>query len=73
MGKISFRDVLELSVSERIQLAEDIWDSLPQATAPAPLTKPQREELARRLKAHRQNPASGATWTEVKSRIAGSE
>ena len=28
MAKISLSDVLELSMSERIQLVEDIWDSI---------------------------------------------
>ena len=66
MAKISLSDVLELSVSERIQLVEDIWDSIAEGPEPAPLTEAQRQELDRRLEAHRENPTSGATWTEVK-------
>ena len=73
MSKISLDDVLKLSVSERIQLVEDIWDSIGKTTQAAPLTEAQRRELDRRLEAHRQNPKSGTTWTEVKRRIAGSE
>lgn len=73
MAKISFSDVLELSVSERIQLVEDIWDSIAKAPAPAPLTEAQRQELDRRREGHRKNPTSGSTWTEVKRRIVDSE
>ncbi len=73
MGKISLSDVLELSVSERIQLVEDIWDSIAKAPMPAPLSEAQREELDRRLEAHRRNPTSGSTWAEVKRRVAASE
>ena len=56
MAKISLSDVLELSVSERIQLVEDIWDSIAKGPEPAPLTEAQRQELDRRLEAHRENP-----------------
>ena len=73
MAKISMTDVLELSVAERIQLVEDIWDSISKASEPAPLTPTQRQELDRRLESHRKNPSSGSTWTEVKRRVAGAE
>ena len=73
MAKFSFSDVLELSVSERIQLVEDIWDSIAKASVPAPLTEEQRQELDRRLEAHRKNPTSGAPWAEVKRRIVDAE
>jgi len=51
-------------MSERIHLVEDIWDSI----AEVPVPEAQRQELDRRLEAHRENPTSGATWTEVKRR-----
>lgn len=73
MAKISLSDVLELSVSERIQLVEDIWDSIAKGPEPAPLTEAQRQELDRRLAAHRENPTKGATWTEVKGRTVDPE
>lgn len=73
MAKISLTDVLELSVAERIQLVEDIWDSIGKTSEPTPLTEAQRQELDRRLESHLKNPTSGSTWTEVKRRIAGSE
>ncbi len=73
MGKISLSDVLELSISERIQLVEDIWDSIAKTPAPAPLTEAQRQELDRRLEAHRQNPNRGSAWAEVKRRVLESK
>jgi putative addiction module component (TIGR02574 family) len=45
MEKVSIADVLQLSVSERIQLVEDIWDSLVEIPRPVTLTDAQREEL----------------------------
>ena len=37
----------ELSVAERIQLAEDLWDSVAADTGELPLTDAQRAELER--------------------------
>jgi putative addiction module component (TIGR02574 family) len=69
MGKVSLADVLELSVSERIQLVEDIWDSLAAAPQPILLTEAQREELDRRLEDYHRRPHEGTPWETVKSRI----
>ena len=41
-------DFSKLSVAERIQLAEDLWDSIPESTD-VPLTDAQKTELDRRL------------------------
>jgi putative addiction module component (TIGR02574 family) len=71
MSKISIADVAELSVAERIQLAEDIWDTIPEASEAPKLTEAQRAELDRRLEAHRKNPEAGSPWEEVKARILG--
>jgi putative addiction module component (TIGR02574 family) len=64
-------DIAELSISERIQLAEDLWDSiLADSNADEfPLSERQKEELDRRLEIHRQNPQQGSTWEEVKQRL----
>ncbi len=70
MGEISFADILKLSVAERIQLAEDIWDSIAGAPESFELTDAQRAELARRLEAHRKNPQAGSPWEDVRKRIA---
>jgi putative addiction module component (TIGR02574 family) len=72
MGKISFADVLDLSISERIQLVEDIWDSIATAAEPPPLTDAQRAELDCRLSTHGKNPNAGSAWNDVKQKIAES-
>ena len=69
MSRISLADVLSLSVSERIQLVEDIWDSIA-TTAPSPgMTEAQRAELDRRLKAHEKDRQAGSPWAEVKQQV----
>jgi len=61
--------IRELSVDERIQLVEDIWDSIALAPESLELTEPQRRELDRRLALHAENPNRGSTWAEVRSRL----
>ncbi len=62
-------DILELSVSERIQMVEDIWDSIAAVPEAVPLSEEQKRELDRRLQAYHQNPDAGSPWSEVKERI----
>ncbi|MEH2422029.1 MAG: addiction module protein [Nostoc sp.] len=62
-------DISELSVSERIQLAEDLWDSILTTPDEVPLNNEQKQELDRRLEMHRQNQNQGSTWQSVKQRL----
>ena len=64
--------ILQLSVAERIQLVEDIWDSIVAMPESLPVTEAQQQELDRRLEAHRANPTAGVPWHEVKKRIRSS-
>ena len=62
-------EILEMSVAERIQLVEDIWDSIAAVPETLPLTDDQRQELDRRLALHTQNPNEGIPWDELKERL----
>ena len=72
MSKPVLADVLELSVPERIQLVEDIGDSIGKIPEPLGVTQDQREELDRRLEDYRQCPEEGTPWEEVKQRVLAS-
>ena len=69
MKTISAGDLLELSVSERLLLVEDIWDSVASVPESLPLTDKQRKELNRRLQAYHDNPEAGSPWEEIKAHI----
>jgi putative addiction module component (TIGR02574 family) len=56
-------DFSHLSPEERMQLAEDLWDSLP--PSPIPLTDAEGSELDRRLALHEAAPDRGRPWREV--------
>jgi putative addiction module component (TIGR02574 family) len=62
-------NILQLSVAERIQLVEDIWDSILAVPESLKLTEAQRQELDHRLNAYRQHPETSIPWAEVKKRI----
>ncbi len=61
-------DYRTLPLSERIQLVEDIWDSIAEETSAAPcLADDDRRELHDRLAAHRADPSSGVSWDKVRA------
>lgn len=62
-------DILQLTIAERIQLAEDIWDSVAAFPEALPLTDAQKEELDRRLQSYAENPNEGVSWDELKNRL----
>lgn len=66
---IKTADILELSVAERIQMVEDIWDSIATVPEAVTLSEDQKLELDRRLEAYHLNPDLGDPWNEVKERI----
>jgi putative addiction module component (TIGR02574 family) len=60
-------DFSHLTPEERIQLAEDLWDSLPESHIQ--LTDAQRAELDRRLVLEKADPGRGRPWREVLDEI----
>jgi putative addiction module component (TIGR02574 family) len=69
MSKISIDQLKDLSVLERIQLAEELWDSIVDQPETLPLTEAQREEIQRRLDEHAADPASVIPWDEVRKQL----
>lgn len=69
MAAPSLSDLLHLSVAERIQLVEDLWDSLAAEPEALPLTEAQQQEIDRRLAEHAENPDSAIPWEEVRRRL----
>ena len=69
MTTLTKADVLNLSVTERIQLVEDIWDTIAEVPEQVELTDAQKAELDRRLEAYHRNPSEGSPWSIVKERI----
>ena len=51
---------LSLNVEDRLQLIEELWDSLAVTPEAIPVADAQRKELARRRRAHARNPSSAS-------------
>ena len=68
MNKSLLKELLELTPAERIELAEDLWDSIEPEELP-PLTVEQMRECERRYAEHLRDPSSASTWEDVKARL----
>jgi putative addiction module component (TIGR02574 family) len=64
-------ELFKLSAAERIQLAEDLWDSV--VAEPGddvmPLSREQLAEMDRRMREHDANPSTAVPWEEVRMRL----
>ncbi len=58
-----------LSVEERLELVEDLWDSIADEDAATSLTDAQRAELDRRLAEYAANPNDVVLWEDIKASI----
>lgn len=66
-------DFSNLNADERVQLAEDLWDSLADLQDGLPLTDAQAEELDRRIEAYRADGNPGTPWREALRKIESGE
>lgn len=60
-----------LTVTERIELVEAIWDTIPDDASleALPLSEEHRLELDRRLADLERDPDAGSSWAEVRARL----
>lgn len=59
----------ELSVSEKIELVQDLWDRIADEPEGVDVTELQKQELERRLLAHEQSPGKYTSWEELRNRL----
>jgi putative addiction module component (TIGR02574 family) len=64
-----YAELFRLTLPERLQLVEDLWDSIAVEAESLPLPGWQKAELDRRAAEYRQNPGLVSTWEEAKQRI----
>ena len=65
-------DIHSLSTSERILLAEELWDSVHDKSDEIEVTPEQKDLLEARLAAYEKDGDPGDTWENVKARIQSS-
>ncbi len=61
--------LLDLSIPEKIQLVEDLWDEIASDPDDLPVHEWQKEEVTRRKQNLMKNPGSALPWETVKERI----
>jgi putative addiction module component (TIGR02574 family) len=69
MKSPAWREVFDLPIPERLDLVEDLWDSIAADAESLPITAEQRAELDKRIAVGERDPSSGSSWADVKSRI----
>ena len=73
MNTIRVSDLLHLSLEERLQLVEDLWDSIAveaeSRPESLPLTEAQRELIRARSAAHQANPGAASSLDAALNRI----
>jgi putative addiction module component (TIGR02574 family) len=62
-------ELLKLSEAERIQLVQDLWDSIPAASPELALDEEQLLEWERRVAEHQADAASAIPWDEGRARL----
>lgn len=69
MKKITATDSLTLPIPERIQLVEDIWDTIAAEAQSIELTEDEKRIIDERLEAYHRNHDLGSPWKDVYKRI----
>ncbi len=70
MKRITATDTIELPIQERIQLVEDIWDTIAEKSESVELTEEEKRIIDERLAAYHKNPELGSPWESVYARFA---
>ncbi len=59
-------EILELSVTERLRIVEDIWDSIAADSDKLGISEELRTELDRRMKSYEAVPTAGVSWEDLR-------
>ena len=69
MEKSDLQALFALSPAQRIELAEDLWDSVALEAAAQPLKQHEIAEIQKRLAEHAANPQDVVPWSKVKANL----
>ena len=66
---MSVEEIMQLDISERIVLVEEIWDSIAREEPEIPLTPEEKEILDERLSSLESSPDELLSWDQLKRTI----
>lgn len=69
MNNILSEQIMPLTVAERLQLIEEIWNSISNNDSEIVLTSAQQEEIDRRLESCSDVKNQGKSWDEIKQKF----
>jgi putative addiction module component (TIGR02574 family) len=69
IGMTALDELKKLPIAERLQLVEDLWDSIAADQNALPDPPELIEEIRARVARFKANPSSGIPWEEVEKRI----
>ena len=69
MSTVKKFDIQRLSQTERILLAEQLWDSVAENQDSLEVTASQKKVLEERLVAYKNSPNEGSSWEDVKNEM----
>ena len=69
MGTSDLQALFALSTAERIELAQELWDSVAQDASTYTLTASEREEVELRLREHSANPDDLVPWEQLRTEL----
>jgi len=69
MVKPNMEEIRRLSVSERLALVEEIWDSICDDPTSVPVSEAELAEARRRLADHDTDPSTAVPWEEAEKRL----
>lgn len=73
MARPALDELRKLPLAERIELVEDLWDSIAADAEELPIPNSHREALAQRRAAYRDDPGRVLPWEEVRERLWSEE
>jgi len=70
---IDISQLLQLPVGERLEIVQELWESIVLGEEPIPVFRWQKEELAKRKENHLRNPEAASSWDEALKRLRGQD
>ncbi|MFO7448272.1 MAG: addiction module protein [Ignavibacteriaceae bacterium] len=67
------KQINSLSISEKILLVEEIWDSIANEELSFELSEKQKEAVEKRSKDFHNDPSMGRSWEEIKNEFLGKQ
>lgn len=62
-------EIRRMSVTDRLKLLDEIWETLLEEPEALPLSEAQAREIDRRLEAYREHGDRGISWEELDRRL----